>query len=60
MAEWLVRRDHGGAGPEAHRAESAVLWDLEAQFEARLVAPLGPAYLAAVHAARARMLGERE
>ncbi|MCC6648858.1 MAG: hypothetical protein IT374_25245 [Polyangiaceae bacterium] len=60
LFEWLVRRSHAGREPEPHPAETAVLWDVEAQLEARLVAPLAPGYEAAVRAARARVLGERE
>lgn len=54
LFEWLTRFDK--ADDEfADQAEQRVLWDLEAQLESSLVAPLRPDYDAVLAAARDRI-----
>jgi hypothetical protein len=54
LFEWLARFNKA-EGEFADQAEQRVLWDLEAQLESSLVAPLRPDYNAILAAARDRI-----
>lgn len=47
LFDWLAREDGKAALPTEHQAEQNVLWEIEAQLEKSLVAPLQPVLLAA-------------
>jgi hypothetical protein len=58
LFEWLAREDRKGALPTEHRAEQSVLWEIEAQLEKTLVAPLQPDYEVLLAAARERLVAD--
>ena len=60
LFEWLAREDRKGALPTEHQAEQNVLWEIEAQLEKTLVAPLQPDYEVLLAAARERLVAGSE
>lgn len=60
LFDWLAREDGKGALPIEHQAEQNVLWEIEAQLEKTLVAPLQTDYEVLLAAARARLVADVE